>query len=327
MTETTGKPQLLILGAPPRGGNHLLRGLLDHHPQLLLPPDEDYFVRHLSRHPLLRWRGMLSSPGGAPQFFRQLQKDGHLERINAGHGTEVFGTEDSLDLDAYYRYISEHHERGSVDSLVRNHVEALAVALGHVEGDGRLRVIFCALQPNNSDLSRVGRLLARSYDVRGIFLVRDPRAHLSSKLVRNPTLNLRRFCQRQNRYWEEIDEFAADFGPALRLRFEELVTDTKASMSRVCEFAGIDFLPGVLEYTQGGEAGRSNSSFGASTGIDRAVLTRYRDTLAAEKVAFLEQHCLPELFWAETADGGGAIAQSGASAASGSAAPVLPLRR
>ena len=82
---------------------------------------------------------------------------------------------------------------------MRNHVEALAVALGHVEGDGRLRVIFCALQPNNSDLSRVGRLLARSYDVRGIFLVRDPRAHLSSKLVRNPTLNLRRFCQRQNR--------------------------------------------------------------------------------------------------------------------------------
>jgi len=326
MIETTGKPQLLILGAPPRGGNHLLRGLLDHHPQLLLPPDEDYFVRHLSRHPWMRWRGMLSSRVGAPRFFRQLQKDGHLERINAGHGTEVFGTEDSLDLDAYYRYISEHHERGSVDSLVRNHVEALAVALGHVEGDGRLRVIFCALQPNNSDLSRVGRLLARSYDVRGIFLVRDPRAHLSSKLVRNPTLNLDRFCQRQNRYWEEIDEFAADFGPVLRLRFEELVTDTEASMSRVCEFAGIDFLPGVLEYTQGGETSRSNSSFAASAGIDRAVLTRYRDTLAPEKVAYLEQHCLPELFWVETADSGGAIAPPGAAPASRSATPGRPIR-
>ena len=83
--ESSSKPPLLILGAPPRGGNHLLRGLLDHHPQLLLPPDEDYFVRHLSRHPLLRLRGMLSSHAGAPGFFRQLQKDGHLERINAGH--------------------------------------------------------------------------------------------------------------------------------------------------------------------------------------------------------------------------------------------------
>jgi len=294
----TSKPPLLILGAPPRGGNHLLRGLLDHHPQLLLPPDEDYFVRHLSRHPLLRWRGVLSSPAGAPGFFRELQKDGHLERINAGHGTEVFGTEDSLDLEAYYRYISEHHERGSVDALVRNHVEALAVALGHVAGDGRLRVIFCALQPNNSDLIRVGRLLARSYQVRGIFLVRDPRAHLSSKLVRNPTLNLGRFCQRQNRYWREIDEFAANYGPALRLRFEELVTDTEASMRRVCEFAEIEFSPAVLEYTQGGEASRSNSSFAATTGIDHGVLTRYRDTLPRQTVAYLEAHCLPELFWA-----------------------------
>ena len=310
--QLNSKPPLLILGAPPRGGNHLLRGLLDHHPQLLLPPDEDYFVRHLSRHPLLRWRGVLSSPAGAPGFYRKLQKDGHLERINAGHGTEVFGTEDSLDLEAYYQYISEHHERGSVDTLVRNHVEALAVALGHVEGDGRLRVIFCALQPNDSDLVRVGRLLARSYQVRGIFLVRDPRAHLSSKLVRNPTLNLGRFCQRQNRYWQEIDEFAASFGPALRLRFEDLVTDTEASMRKVCEFAAIDFSPAVLEYTQGGEASRSNSSFAAATGIDHGVLTRYRDTLPRETMDYLEAHCLPELFWNGAASGAEPGAEPGA---------------
>lgn len=295
--QSASKPPLLILGAPPRGGNHLLRGLLDHHPQLLLPPDEDYFVRHLSRYPLLRLRGMLASRAAAPGFYRQLQKDGHLERINAGHGTEVFGTEDSLDLGAYYRYISEHHERYSVDSLVRNHVEALAVALGHSPGDGRLRVIFCALQPSNNDLSRVSRLLSRSYSVRGVFLVRDPRAHLSSKLVRNPTLNLGRFCQRQNRYWQEIDEFAAEYGPVMRLRFEDLVTSTEPCMRKVCEFAEIAFSPAVLEYTQGGEASRSNSSFGATAGIDRAVLTRYRDTLPAATLQYLEKHCLPELFW------------------------------
>ena len=76
--ESSKKPPLLILGAPPRGGNHLLRGLLDHHPQLLLPPDEDYFIRHLSRHPLLRLRGMLASSRGAPHIYRRLQKDGHL---------------------------------------------------------------------------------------------------------------------------------------------------------------------------------------------------------------------------------------------------------
>jgi glycosyltransferase involved in cell wall biosynthesis len=291
------RPPLLILGAPPRGGNHLLRGLLDNHPQLLLPPDEDYFIRHLSRHPLLRWRGMLVSNPGAPGFFRKLQKEGHLERVNAGHGTEVFGAEGSLDLDAYYDYVSEHHQRLRSDDLVRNHMEALAAALGHKEGDGRLRVFFCALQPSNRDLTRVGAMLARNYDVKGIFLVRDPRAHLASKLVRNPSLDLARFCRRQNRYWREIDNFIDKLGPALRVRFEDLVIDTETTMRRVCAFIGIDYSPVLLEYTQGGAASQSNSSFAPSTGIDHRVLTRYRESLPPATITFLEQHCRPELFW------------------------------
>jgi hypothetical protein len=81
------------------------------------------------------------------------------------------------------------------------------------------------------------------------------------------------------------------------VRFEELVTQTEPSMRRVCEFAGIEFSPAVLEYTQGGEASRSNSSFAATTGIDHGVLTRYRDTLPTKTVAYLEKNCLPELFW------------------------------
>jgi hypothetical protein len=291
------RPPLLILGAPPRGGNHLLRGLLDNHPQLLLPPDEDFFIRHLSRHPLLRWRGMLVSGLDAPGFFRKLQKEGHLERVNAGHGTEVFGAEGSLDLHAYYDYVSEHHQRLRSDDLVRNHVEALAAALGHKENDGRLRVFFCALQPSKRDLTHTGAMLARSYDVKGIFLVRDPRAHLASKLVRNPTLDLARFCRRQNRYWREIDDFIDKRGPALRVRFEELVTDTEGSMRRICAYLGIDYSPVLLEYTQGGEASQSNSSFAASSGIDHSVLTRYRESLPPASISFVEQHCRPELFW------------------------------
>lgn len=297
MKADAAKPRLLMLGAPPRGGNHLLRGLLDNHPELLLPPDEDYFVRHLSRSAWLRWRGMIASNSGAPAFYRKLQKEGHLERINAGHGTEVFGSEDSLNLEAYYGYLRTHHERGSLDALVRNHIEAMAIALGHRPGDRRLRVFFCALQPSNRDLTGVSELLSQSFRVQGIFLIRDPRAHLSSKLVRNPTLSLRRFCQRQNRYWQEISDFEKRVGPALRLRFEELVTDTEGNMRRVCEFAGIEFLESVLEYTQGGQPSVSNSSFGSSSGIDRGALTRYRDTLPAETIAFVEEHCRPELFW------------------------------
>lgn len=293
----SSKAPLLMLGAPPRSGNHLLRGLLDHHSQLLLPPDEDYFLRQLSRHALLRWRGMMASSRGVPDFFRKLQKDGHLERVNAGYGTEVFGAENSLDLEAYYGYVTRHHQRGNVDILVRNHVEALAMALGRTEGDGRLRVFFCALQPSKSDLTRVSEMVARSYDVKGVFLVRDPRAHLASKLVRNPMLDLGRFCRRQNHFWQEIDWFIENCGPALRVQFEDLVTNTQNCMREICDFAGIEFSPSVLEYTQGGESSQSNSSFTASPGIDYRVLTRYRESLPPETISYLKQHCMPELFW------------------------------
>lgn len=297
--QSSDKPSLLLLSAPPRGGNHLLRGLLDNHPQLLLPPDEDYFLRHLSRDPLCRLRGIFTSADNVEAFCKRLQKDGHLERINAGQAKESRGTENSLDLDVYYRYMKEHHRRGSVNALVGNHVEALAAALGHSPGDGRLRVFFCALQPSNKDLTGVGALLAQSYCVRGVFLIRDPRAHLNSKLIRNPTLNLKRFCERQNSYYEEIEQFKQRRGPALTVRFEALVTHTKATMENVCEFAGIDYIPEVLEYTQGGQPSVSNSSFKATQGIDPNTLTRYRDGLPADSLAYLQKHCRPELFWRE----------------------------
>lgn len=297
-----GKPELLMLGAPPRAGNHLLRGLLDHHGELLLPPDEDYFVRQLSRQRLLRLRGMLTSRRRIPAFFRELQKEGHLERINAGQGTEVFGTAGSLNLDAYYNYVASHHQRASLDNLVRVHVEAMAAALGGVEGDGRLRVLFSALQSNNLDLTRVSQILARSYRLRGIFIIRDPRAHLASKLVRNPSLDLERFCRRQNRYWREVNGFAENRGPVLRLRFEDLVTSTEDAMRRVCEFAGIQFCPSVLTFTQGGVVSRANTSFSAGPGICTGAVTRYRGLLPHSTVSYLRQHCVPQLFW----HGGGA---------------------
>ncbi len=292
------RPPLLILGAPPRGGNHLLRGLLDGHPELMLPPDEDYAVRHLARSLYLRLRGALTSPAGAPAFYRHLQKSGHLERVNTGQAAETVGTAGSLDLDRYYAYIREHHQRGSsADALVMNHLEGLSRALGYDGDSERMRVYFCALQPSNRDLIRVGRLLARSYSVRGVFVVRDPRAHLSSKLVRNPGLALGRYCRRQNRYVEEIDTFRRECGPAISVRFEELVLDTESAIRRVCDLAGIEFNAQLLDYTQGGKPSRSNSSFSRAAGIDSEAVTRYREMLPRDVSDYVEQHCRVELLW------------------------------
>ncbi len=298
---TVPREPLLIVGALPRGGNHLLRGLLDNHPRLLLPPDEDYFVRHLLRNPFRRAQGWLTTPERAPAFYRRLQKDGHLERVNAGNAKNSFGTEDTIDLERYYAYVRERHVRYSLDGTIQTHFGALEAALEHQQpGADRIKVFFCALQSTKGDIIWLGRRLSRLYDLRAIFVIRDPRAHFGSKLGRKPNAGLRSFCWRQNQYWRQVERFARDYGPALRVRFEALVLDTERTMRQICAFAGIPFCEGTTQFTQAGNPTVSNSSYANVQGIDPGVLSRYRDKVAPRTLRYIEAHCRPELFWPES---------------------------
>jgi len=292
---------MLIIGASPRGGNHLLRALLDDHPELVLPPDEDYFLRTLLRKPLYRTLALLTSPERSPAVYRRLQKRGHLERVNAGRAKNSFGTEGVLDLDRYYEYVRTHHRRFSIEGMIRTHFGAMESALGldpaGTAESARVRVAFCALQSDKGDTINIGRVLSSMYELRGVFVLRDPRSHFASKLGRKSDASLRRFCRRQNDFWRQIDQFEDRFGPALRVRFEDLVTNTEATMRRVCDFSGITFSESCVRPTQSGEATVSNSSFGTVHGVDQGVLTRYRDEVPPETIRYLESNCRPELFW------------------------------
>jgi hypothetical protein len=290
-----GHSPLILTGALPRAGNHLLRGLLDRHPQLLVPPDEDYFVRFLLRSPLRQLAGALASRRVAPGFFRRLQKDGHLERINQGRSVNASGTEGALDLERYYDFVRTHHRRFSVAGLIRTHVGALEAALG-LEGQGRTPVLFSAVSASKGDVLRQGRRLATLYDLRAIFVVRDPRAQFASKLGRKPDVDVERFCELQNSFAAQLDAFQG-IAPMLRVGFEELVTETEASMRRVCAFLDIAFDEGLTRFTQTGRPTLSNSSYNPTSGIDQAVLTRYRESVPAETLRYIESHCLPTLFW------------------------------
>jgi hypothetical protein len=290
-----GRPPLILTGALPRAGNHLLRGLLDRHPELVVPPDEDYFVRFLLRSRWNQLAGALSSPRAAPKFFRRLQKRGHLERINQGLSRNASGTEGTLDLERYYEFVRSHHRRFSVAGLIRTHVGALAAALG-AEGEGRTPVVFCAVSASKRDVLQLGRRLAALFDLRAIFVVRDPRAQFASKRGRKPEFEVERFCELQNTFGAQLDAFS-EIAPMLRVRFEELVTDTEASMRRVCDFLGIAYDEGLTTFTQVGQPTLSNSSYAPASGIDVGTLTRYRQTVAPETLRYIESHCLPALFW------------------------------
>jgi len=137
--------ELLIIAAAPRSGNHLLRGLLDGHPALLVPPDEDYFVRQLMRSPSQRFRSRVCSPGRAPDLYREIQKNGHFEEVVSGGTRNSYDTAGLLDLDAYYGYVRSHHRRFSLSGVVRTHFEALEAALTAGLPGSRRKVYFCAM--------------------------------------------------------------------------------------------------------------------------------------------------------------------------------------
>ena len=295
-----GREPVLLVGALPRGGNHLVRGLLDSHPQLLVPPDEDFFVRQLLRRRLAQLRGGVRSAARAPAFYRALQKHGHLERVNGGVARNTSGTEDVLDLESYYAYVRKHHRRWSVDAMIRTHLGALRAALTRAQpGPDRALVHFCALQPAGGDIARIGRRLSALYDLKGIFVFRDPRAHLGSKLRRKAGVDIELFCHQQNAYWREVDRFEVLYGPALRVRFEALIVDTERTMRAVCAFAGITYREVLTRFTQNGCLTWSNSSYGRAHGIDRGALDRYREAVSPEQIRYVERRCRRELFWEE----------------------------
>ena len=113
----------------------------DGSPPHCLPPDGDYFVRHLSRHPARCAGGMLSLRSGAPGFSASCKRTGTWERINAGTAPR-FRHRDSLDLDAYYRYISESITSAPAwTAWCATTWKRWRWPLGHVEGMGAC-VIF-----------------------------------------------------------------------------------------------------------------------------------------------------------------------------------------
>jgi hypothetical protein len=287
--------ELLILAAAPRSGNHLLRGLLDGHRELLVPPDEDYFVRQLMRSASLRLRARLCSAGKAPDLYREIQKNGHFEKLVSGGTNNSFDTAGLLDLGAYYEYVRSHHRRFSTAGVVRTHFEALEVALSKDSPGSRRKVYFCAMQTRRGDLENCGEIISRSYKTRTLFLFRDPRSHFHSVLGRDPEADVEKFCEKQRRNWDSVNEFEKRFGPVMRVAFGSILQDTERVMRNICEYSGIAFDPSVLEFTQGGQETWSNSSHARQRGIDPSAATRYVDELPGKYIDIIERDCPAEL--------------------------------
>jgi len=292
------KETIVLIGGLPRAGNHLLRGLLDGHQSLLMPPDEDYFVRTLARNTFYRLQGWFSSKKQAPSFYRIMQNNGFFERLNAGQGGDSHNTEPVLNLENYYAYVGQHHKRFSSKSLYHTHCEALtrALLIDNLDSSA-LKVIFCVLYPLSNDVLNMSSLLSKYYSLKALFIFRNPLAIYCSAKKRNyyEKGKIDVFCRAFNKYYEDIALLKKKHtGNILNLSFESLVTNTELVMRRVASFLSIPYTDSMMRVTQNGKESISNSSFDERKGIDTHVVDRYKEKLTTEEITCITTMCGPK---------------------------------
>lgn len=142
------------------------------------------------------------------------------------------------------------------------------------------------------------------HDVKVIFVVRDPRDMITSLnfRVRDNLTGKNRPILYSLRAWRKGIAFA--YAAAIRnqgcmVRYEDLVTDQKATMSKITNYLGIDefnrdaFNSGLVD--QSGASWKGNSSFTDQNGISDKSLSTYKKYLPQGVVSFVETVCGPEM--------------------------------
>ncbi len=222
MTATPGGPPLLILGVR-RSGTTLLRVMLDRHSQLAVP-DESYFVPQL-----------------ADRHLRRVDPDefvDDLRRLNTVADWEV-----SLD-----RVRARLHDGMPIGAAIGTVFAVYAEERGKPRWGDKTPMYMQNL-----------RLLERLFpDALFVHLIRDGRDAATSFLAMprgivtetwmHPGTPADFACQ-----WRAEVAAARRLGRRvgrryLEVRYEDLVAEAESALRRVCEFAELEYEPGLTDY-------------------------------------------------------------------------------
>jgi hypothetical protein len=289
MTEKLDQLPGCFIAGQAKSGTTLLVSLLDGHPDLLAFPEETSFYPALERG--------YGKRGRDAQVGFLLEKS--LARFILDAGLQGGGGRDYSDFPRERlreRFLElargrEHAERNLLVLLVQAYGEMVGCDFGRL-------VNWVEKTPGNRDF--LDAILADFPRAKILLTMRDPRAVLAARLQRVRENYEKR--RGELHLFDNVRNWRVAATVALRwrervknlhvVRFEELLSETEATMRGVAKFLEIEFNDSLLVPTKAGKDWSGNSATKQSfKKVSTEPIDRWRGYLTEAEVGWVEYHC------------------------------------
>ena len=235
------KGPVFIVGAP-RSGTTLLQYMLRAHPALSLPTGESHFFIPLMRNEANY--GDLSQPENVRRVLEAMYRQSQEFLETDLHGLQ-------FDIAALTKLLAAKGRRSMRDLI--DDLFALNAA-----GEGKQR--WGDKTPYY--VLHMSSLLNWWPDAQFVHIVRDGRDVALSLFGRKHDFGVYN-TYFASRYWQHYVETGRQQGSKmpkgcyLEIRYEDLLQDQRATMETVCQFLGVEFVEGLMNYKKAGMAGKT----------------------------------------------------------------------
>jgi hypothetical protein len=282
----------LFVGGCPKSGTTLLISLLDNHPQLIVLPEETFYLEKWPQNRVLnnfeaKLSNLLENTDLCILALNHFEPQRDCESADARHYANF----------DYHRFVELAKKAAGQlwmnDSLLFSEmVRAYGAVLG-VDWQNCVRWV----EKSTSNEVRKRELDALFPDAKVIQMLRDPRAVFASRKSRQVKhggsyTKAHRLLREWNRSSREIPRLRREPSRFLIIRYEDLTLNPRGLLETICQFGGFEFCNSMLEPTRAGNDWEGNSAFHKSfKGISTASVDQWKDTLTEHEIWWVELHC------------------------------------